>query len=142
MEFKSYNELSRYICDEKKAVLFAIERGLIKKTKECQCGGMLKWYKDHTRKLGCFFKCSKSRSICSKRYSILHGTWFGNSNLPLHDQILLIYSVIVHNTDPPLHQFGSGLYKNIYQILIYIFYYWLDDINDNVLSKCSKQLLP
>lgn len=37
------------------------------------------------------FWCTSLRSACNKRYSILHGTSFANSNLPINNQILMLY---------------------------------------------------
>ena len=91
MNFGSYNALSRFIPTEQHGFSFAVERGLIKTSGACECGGALEWRQKPGQKWGCIFKCSKSRPICSKTYSVLHGTWFSRSLLPIHDQILLTY---------------------------------------------------
>jgi hypothetical protein len=90
--FNSYNSLIEHIPNEAKAVEFAIEQGLIKLAgRTCECGAVLNVVKDTSQRVGIRFRCSKSRAICNKNYSILHGTWFAKSNLPIRDQILLIY---------------------------------------------------
>lgn len=91
MRFGSYNSLCRLLHDERQGVLFALSMGLIKRNGVCSCGGTLEWAVDSAQKLGYIFRCMKSRTICGKRYSIIHGTWFANSNLPIQDQILLVY---------------------------------------------------
>jgi hypothetical protein len=91
MSFFSYNDLSRSLPDEQHGFMFAIDRGLIKRTGTCECGGVLNLRQKTNQKWGFVFQCTKSRSICGKSYSMLHGTWFGRSHLPIHDQILLIY---------------------------------------------------
>lgn len=98
MEFKSYNNLCRYLNNEDIALEFAINKNLIKTTRICQCGGILNWYKENRKKYGYIFRCSKSKSLCGKQYSILHGTWFWNSNMSLIDQILIIYAYCLELT--------------------------------------------
>ena len=92
MSLSSYNILCRKLYDEEQGVAFALANGLIKtSSRTCNCGQALALSADPCQKLGLTFRCTKSRSICGKRYSILHGTWFSNSNLPIQDQILMIY---------------------------------------------------
>jgi transposase-like protein len=90
--FESYNSLFMHILDEPKAIAFALKVKLIKITdRQCECGALLSVENDKSQRVGLRFRCSKSRTVCSKSYSILHGTWFAGSNLPIRDQILLIY---------------------------------------------------
>lgn len=83
--------MCRQLADEEHAVEFALEHSLIKMNGRCECGGELKWEADSTQKLGYTFRCSKSRSICGRRYSSLLGTWFAHSKLPIHEQILHVF---------------------------------------------------
>jgi hypothetical protein len=89
--FTSFTQLCRSLSDEERGFEFAVQRGLIKQSGVCECGGDLVWGKKARQRWGFIFRCTKSRSACGKAYSILHGTWFARSNLPIHDQLLLTY---------------------------------------------------
>ena len=109
MNFPSYNSLCRYLKDDDITLDFSVKNGLVKKTETCDCGGKLAWIKNAKQKFGYMFQCTKSN--CKRRYSLLHGSWFANSKLPMNDQILLVYSYCM---DMKSKQLGGmfGIAKN------------------------------
>lgn len=108
--FDSYNTLFEHILSEEAAFNFAVEHHLIKLSgRDCECGAPLNVESDTRQTLGVRFRCSRPRTICRKSYSILHGTWFANSNLSLRDQILMIYCYALEATSFQLGSiFGLG----------------------------------
>jgi IS1 family transposase len=110
MQFDSYNSLFKQISTEPRAFEFALQWNLIKKEgRICQCGAELTCTKDNNQPFGFRFRCSKSRSICMKTYSLLHGTWFARSHLPISDQIMMIYCYSLDMTPAQLTgMFGLG----------------------------------
>lgn len=102
-QFDSYNALFDSISTEEKAFNFAVEHQLIKLTgRDCECGERLKVATDIRQAFGIRFRCSRTRSLCGKSYSILHGTWYANSNLSLRDQTLMIYLYALEATSAQL----------------------------------------
>jgi hypothetical protein len=132
MEPTSYNSLCRQLSNEEQGFTFAINKGLIRKKRNCECGAELSYAVDSRQKFGHRFRCTKT--ACNKTYSILHGTWFAKSKLPIHDQILLIYCYCLDATSTQLigmFNFGSRQtaadWSNYFRDICAIY-----------LSECSK----
>lgn len=87
----SYNAICRVLSTEEQGFQFALAHNLIKRTGTCECGAMLEWKSMPAQKWGHIFRCTRSRTLCGKRYSMLHGSWFANSNMPIHEQIMMLY---------------------------------------------------
>lgn len=78
------------IPDENRAFEFAQQQGIIDTAKLCDCGRSMRLMTNKERRHGLQWACSASKSICSKRRSVLDGTWFSKSKLPVRTVFLCI----------------------------------------------------
>ena len=73
--------------NEEIAFNFCINEGLIDNQMKCENDHNMILAKDHSKKFGLLWKCSS----CKKKFSILNGSVFADSNLSLSKNLLLIY---------------------------------------------------
>ena len=96
MIFKNYNMFRDTIQTEEAAYQFAVNNNLIKFERVCDCNAVLNIEKDSSQKYGIRFRCSNSRRICRKSFSILHGSWFASSKVSIRDQLSILYCYCLH----------------------------------------------
>lgn len=86
------SEFYGMLTTESDAFLLADRLGLLDHEIVCDCGATMKRQIDAHKTHGMRFVCSKSRSLCHKTKSILHGSWFANSRLTIRQGFFAICS--------------------------------------------------
>ena len=85
MKLREFLHLYR---DSASALRVLRSTGMLCESKRCICGSMMRDEYDRCSD-GMIFRCKSS--ACRKKTSIRDGSFFANSKLPLHEQMLLIH---------------------------------------------------
>lgn len=96
------------ISTEELALDFCFQHDLIDKERRCLCGRKMEIQVNRQEKHGRQFVCCASRSICSKKRSILADSFFSRARLPLRTALKCIAGYAAELTGAQL-AFHAGI---------------------------------